>query len=152
MEKDMGASSGSRASTEPASSLGPSGFDPARGSYLLQGPLGEAAMREWDALDLGEPEFAWAAVAERFRGEARMNQRCAESRRKDAADAQEQADLHQARADAFAMLANALERAPVTFPCDSGSRPEGRDGTARVADRQSGVSDSERIAQPPQES
>lgn len=30
MTKDMGALSGSRASTEPASSLGPSGFDPAR--------------------------------------------------------------------------------------------------------------------------
>lgn len=43
MEQDNGASlreTGSRASTEPASGLGPSGFDPARGLHILQHSLG----------------------------------------------------------------------------------------------------------------
>lgn len=108
--------SGSHATHEAQEGLRPSGFDPSRDTHLLQGPLGEAIMREWRDFEIGEPRVAWAAVAERFREEARLNQRCADSLRKDAADALEQADGHQRLADDFTMLANAIARAPVAFP------------------------------------
>lgn len=124
MTQDNGASAEptglSQAEPQSSQGLGPSGFDP------LRGPLGEAAMREWQSFDLGEPEVAWAAAEARFRQEAWREQSCADSRRRDAKDSLEQASIHQARADGYRQLAEAIARASVTFPA-SGIETEGQD-------------------------
>lgn len=75
----------------------------------------KATYAAWGDLDLGAPEEAWACAIDRFREESRINRQCAEQERKKAKDAAEQAELHAKRAEDFANLANALERASITF-------------------------------------
>jgi hypothetical protein len=86
------------------------------GTYLAALNLTPKATYEaWGDLDLGAPEEAWACAVDRFREEARINRQCAEQQRNLSEDAAEQAEHHAARAEDFAKLADAIERAPITF-------------------------------------
>jgi hypothetical protein len=90
---------------------------------LTPRPIFEA----WGDLDLGEPEQAWACAVDRFREEARINKQCADQWRRTVEDATKQAEQHARRAEEFANLANAIERAPIAFAASADTHPEGGD-------------------------
>jgi hypothetical protein len=68
-----------------------------------------------DALECGNPEQVWTVTIAYLEARARQSEDIAETLRKEAADASDQADGHFAAAQEFHNLVLAMKRAPLTF-------------------------------------
>lgn len=92
-----------------------------------------------DVMDCGDPEATWKEMVRHLRWRASNSRSLAFDCEQTAKDSAESATIFAAQADDFDALANALERASVTFPASADTRPKGGDATEIAAPFTSGA-------------
>jgi hypothetical protein len=88
-----------------------------------------------DVMDCGGPEATWKEMVRHLRWRAANSRGLSRDRQKDAEDAADDAQFFAEQAAEFEQLANALERASVTFA--SGIETEGHDPEGHGAKHES---------------